>query len=103
MREAIKPFHNAKIPSLFTSFFPATKIESPFSACLVLRTQKGFVAIAETHPAELEHLVMLANELGSKLKNFLACAYATKYMAYDIPLPKISELSPEYSPLTPSR
>jgi hypothetical protein len=34
----------------------------PFSACFVFKTQNGFVAIAETHPAAPELLLTLKND-----------------------------------------
>lgn len=77
-KEAKSPFQRAKSPSVWIKSFPAFNKGSLFSACFVLRTQNGFVAIAEKHPAEPEHFEILKKEFGSNPKIFFTLAYATK-------------------------
>ena len=73
-RDANKPFHKAKIPYFLTKFLQAWCREVFFSACLVFRTQKGFVNIVAIVPAEPDDLIMLPREAASNLNNFLAWA-----------------------------
>ena len=70
--DATSPFHKDNIPSLITSYFPAYTIETFLCACLVFNTQNGFVAMVATHPADPDDFIMLNNEFGLKLNNFLA-------------------------------
>lgn len=81
MREASSPFHNDNSPSDLTNYFPAFRSELFVSACLVLSTQKGLVAIDAIHPAAPDDFIMLDSELGLNLNISLALAYDTKYIA----------------------
>ena len=74
INDANNPFHRASSPSVLIRVLPASIIVTPFSACFVFNTQKGLVAKAEMHPAELELFVMLRNDVESKPNIFLACA-----------------------------
>ena len=60
------PFHKAVLPSLSMSYFPFSIID-PFSfACLVCKTQNGFVANVAPIPAIVEHLMVSKTEPGTK-------------------------------------
>lgn len=74
IKDARSPFHSARGPSLLIRSLAALRMGTLFSACFVFKTQKGFVAIADTHPDEPEHLVMLVKEFGSKPNTLFAWA-----------------------------
>jgi hypothetical protein len=47
-------------------------METPFSACLVFKTQKGLVAMEDAVPANPEHLATLLKDPRSHPNIFLA-------------------------------
>ncbi len=71
IKEEDSPFHRDNNPSFFIKFEPFWRIDPFYCACLVCKTQKGFVAIDEPIPAIPEHLIVSMTEPGSKPKKFL--------------------------------